>query len=83
MSTVAHKNTVLKSINQHGDSRCVDIFQRPDDTYGFETYRRDPEDGRGWFPDGVFGDKVFATEDEALIAARAKVLWLNDVLANG
>ena len=76
--TVAPKNTVLKSINAPGETRCVDIFQRPDETFGFETYRRDPEDGRGWFPDGAFGDNVFATEDKALAEAKTKVSWLND-----
>ena len=29
---MAHKNIVLKSINDQGESRCVDIFKRPDDT---------------------------------------------------
>ncbi len=80
---MAHKNTVLKSINAQGETRCVDIFQRPDETFGFETYRRDPEDSRGWFPDGAFGGQVFATEGDALVEARAKVPWLNDVMANG
>jgi hypothetical protein len=56
---------------------------RPDDSYGFEAYRRDSEDNRGWFPDGGFGGRVFATPDEAMAEAKAKVPWLKDVLANG
>jgi len=27
--------------------RCVDVFARPDGTFGFEEFRRDPED-MGW-----------------------------------
>ena len=35
--------------NDAGD-HCVDVFIRADGNFGFEEYRRDPEDGRGWFP---------------------------------
>lgn len=76
----AVKNKVLNSINDHGESRCVDIFVRPDGTFGYETYRRDVEDNRGWFPDGVFRDQVFGSEKDALAEARSKVPWLNGVL---
>ena len=50
---MAHVNRVLRSINDEDASRCVDIFLRPDGSIGFEEYRRDVEDGRGWFPVGV------------------------------
>jgi hypothetical protein len=80
---MAQKNLAPRSINDQGESRCVDIFKRPDATYEFEAYRRDPEDDRGWFPDGGFGDQVFATEDQALVSARTKVSWLNEALRNG
>ena len=32
---MAGKNIVLKSINIQGAGRCVDIFMRPDETFGF------------------------------------------------
>src|SRR2546428_12349041 len=39
---------VLVSVeNQYGDY-CVDVFARADGTFGFEEYRRDPEDGAMW-----------------------------------
>ena len=41
------KNLVVKSINAAGEDRCVDIFCRPDGTFGFDEYRRDVEDQRG------------------------------------
>lgn len=80
---MAHENKVLKSVNLQGEGRCVDIFIRPDGTFGFEEFRRDIEDGRGWFPIGFHGDRVFASEDDALLAARSKVSWLNDALTGG
>jgi hypothetical protein len=49
---VPHENRVLRSINNDDASRCVDVFLRPEGTIGFEEYRRDAEDGRGWFPIG-------------------------------
>ncbi|HEY2564091.1 MAG TPA: hypothetical protein VGI44_10300, partial [Acidimicrobiales bacterium] len=34
--------------------RCVDIFSRPDGTFGFEEFRRDPEDMGGMDPGCLF-----------------------------
>jgi len=78
---VSGKNKVLRSINApssyaSGESRCVDVFRRPDGTFGFEEYRRDSEDARGWFPVGFFSDHVFGSEEAALREARARVRWL-------
>jgi hypothetical protein len=44
---MAHANRVLRSIETDDAARCVDLFVRPDGTFGFEEYRRDIEDGRG------------------------------------
>ena len=74
---MAHVNKVMRSINGHDASTCVDVFTRPDGTCGFEEFRRDVEDPRGWFPVGHFADRIFASEAEALAAARAAVVWLN------
>ncbi len=73
---MAHAHKVLRSINDHGACRCVDVFRRPDGSYGFEEYRRDPEDGRGWFPVGHFVARAFFNEHEALAAALEAVPWL-------
>jgi len=73
---MAARNHVLKSINFEGESRCVDLFKRPDGTFGFEEFRRDFEDGRGWFPVGVFGYRVFDSEEDAWLEARLKISWL-------
>ena len=36
--------TVLASHQTLEADRCVDVFSRPDGTFGFEEFRRDPED---------------------------------------
>ncbi len=74
------KNVVVNSINIQGANRCVDIFRRPDGTFGFEEFRRDMEDNRGWFPVGSFGNQTFDSEDDALLEARAKIIWLSDAI---
>jgi hypothetical protein len=77
---VAHINKVLRSINDQGGDRCVDIFRRPDGTVGFEEFRRDAEDARGWFPIGGHADQALTSEADALAAARTAVAWLKAAL---
>jgi len=71
---------VLASPSTASVDRCVDIFLRPDGTYGFEEFRRDPEDGGFWTPVAYFSGQCYDTEAEALAAARERVPWLSDVL---
>ncbi|MBO9449956.1 hypothetical protein J7426_06805 [Tropicibacter sp. R16_0] len=79
---MAHTNTVMRSINLAGDTICVDIFRRPDGSYGFDEFRRDPEDGRGWYSIGYFGNQTFDSYDAALTAACDAVHWLSDAMAD-
>lgn len=76
---MAHENKVINSVNLHGDTVCVDIFQRPDGSYGFDEFRRDAEDGRGWFSIGHFGSQRFASLTSAVDAAIAQVSWFDGV----
>lgn len=75
---MAHADKVVRSVNEAGGTLCVDIFLRPDGSYGFEEYRRDPEDGRGWFAIGGHGAAVFASAEAAFAAAQKAVIWLED-----
>ena len=77
---MAHLNKVCRSINAEGGMICVDIFVRPDGTFGFDEYRRDIEDPGGWFSIGHHAGRVFATEAVALEAARQSVDWLDEYL---
>jgi len=77
---VAHQNTVIWSVNLDGDTICVDVFRRSDGSFGFDEFRRDPEDGRGWFSIGHHSDRRFDDFDAAQAAACRDVGWLEDAL---
>lgn len=73
---MAHLDKVLRSVNQDGGAHCVDLFVRPDGSFGFELFRREPEYGRGWFAIGYYASLRFTTLEEAEIAARERIPWL-------
>ena len=75
---MAAKPTVVKSVNNADGSRCVDVFRRADGSYGFEEYRRDAEDARGWFPVGGYGGSTWRSEADAWRAAVAAIPWVAD-----
>jgi hypothetical protein len=75
---MAHLNTGIRTINLGGDAICVDIFRRPDGSFGFDEFRRDPEDTRGWYSIGHFGDRRFDTAEAAMQDALTNVHWLAD-----
>ncbi|MDF1718680.1 MAG: hypothetical protein P1U75_18735 [Antarcticimicrobium sp.] len=78
---MAHINKVIRSINLDGETICVDEFLRPDGTYGFDEFRCDPEDGRGWYGIGHHGLEEYPSAEAALEQARRVVGWLNDAIA--
>ncbi|MET0895301.1 MAG: hypothetical protein ABWY80_05565 [Acidimicrobiia bacterium] len=71
---------VLASPSTPAVDRCVDIFARPDGTFGIEEFRRDPEDRGAWTPVAYYSEREFATEADALDAARVAVPWLATIL---
>jgi hypothetical protein len=78
---MAHANRVLRSIETDDGGRCVDIFARPDGTFGFEEYRRDIEDGRGWFAIGFHATGQYETANDALQEALSRIAWLRAAIA--
>ena len=68
--------TVFDSLENAQHDRCVDLFARPDGTYGFEEFRRDPEDQGEWTPVGYYSFAVYASSGAALMAAEQAVAWL-------
>ncbi len=72
--------SVVASPSTPAVDRCVDIFRRPNDTFGFEEFRRDPEDMGHWTPIAYHSGREFATEAQAIAAARDAVPWLSAVL---
>ena len=73
---------VLASPSTANVDRCIDIFE-PDGTFGFEEFRRDPEDRGAWTPVAYFSQQEYDSEADALAAARQRVPWLDDVLDAG
>ena len=78
MSDRIHKTwTVLKSIESSQGDYCVDIFSRPDGTYGFEEFRRDSEDMGKWTGIQYHSELLFNTELEAMKEAKECIEWLS------
>jgi len=71
---------VFSSIENREHNRCVDLFSRPDGTFGFEEFRRDPEDAGEWTPGDFYSGAVFASSEAALQDAKMAVRWLADAL---
>ena len=68
-------NKVLASLeNSYGDY-CVDIFARADGSFGFEEYRRDPEDAV-WRCLYRYSSQTFNSQEDAVAQAKAQVPWL-------
>jgi hypothetical protein len=69
---------VLASWESSDRLRCADIFSRPDGSFGFEEFRRDPEDLGAWTPVAYFSDAAYATQAEVERVAKHAVPWLAD-----
>lgn len=74
------KRLVIRSINAPGAMACVDIFRRGDGSFGYASFRRDPEALTGWFAHGATGAERFDSEAAATRAARTDLPWLDEVL---
>jgi hypothetical protein len=73
---------VFDSIENAEHDRCVDLFRRPDGSFGFEEFRRDVEDAGLWTPVAYWSRATYASTEAALAAAVAAVVWLGDIVAN-
>lgn len=71
---------VIRSIETREGDRCVDLFARPDGSFGFEEFRRDPEDAGAWTPVRYFSGVSYASGADALAGARNNVAWLAEIL---
>jgi hypothetical protein len=68
--------TVFESIENAQHDRCVDLFSRPDGSFGFEEFRRDVEDAGAWTPVAYYSGAAYASKDAAAAAAVKAVAWL-------
>ena len=68
--------TIYRSVENDEHDRCVDLFSRPDGTFGFEEFRRDEG---GWVPVAHYRGLCFATEAGAIAAAAGVVPWFAEM----
>ena len=68
---------VLESFADSSGRLCVDLFEDPDGSFGFEQLRADPEDGGRWSAVGGFSAARFSTLAGAGEAATVAVRWLH------
>ncbi len=71
---------VFVSIENFDHDRCVDLFSRPNGTYGFEEFRRDVEDRGEWTPVRYYSGSIYPSRKSALQAAMQSVAWLEDAI---
>jgi hypothetical protein len=70
--------TVLESIENDQHDRCVDLFQRTDGTWGFQEFRRDPEDSGAWTQMAYHAAAIHPSRQAARTAALRAVTWLTE-----
>jgi hypothetical protein len=71
---------VFDSVENDEHDRCVDLFRRPDGSFGFELIRRDVEDEGRWTPVAYYAGVAYSSRDEAMEAAIAAVVWLAEAV---
>lgn len=74
---------VFDSIENGQHDRCVDLFRRPDGSFGFEEFRRDVEDAGAWTPVAYYSRAAYASNEAVLDAAIARVAWLGEAVRTG
>jgi len=66
---------IVKTIHDRSGSRRVEIYKRPDGTFGFEEWRFGIEE-QCWRPFGFYSYAVIDTVETAEREARSRVGWL-------
>jgi hypothetical protein len=77
--TAAARPRVIVSVENDGRELCVDVFERPDGSFGYESYRRDPEENHGWRSLARTAGLRFESLAEAALSARGSVPWLGEI----
>ena len=67
---------VFRSIEDAFHERCVDLFERPNRTFGFEEFRRDFEDQGRWTATAYYSERSYSSKEDAWESAKKTVEWL-------
>jgi hypothetical protein len=65
---------VVTTVHSEDAQRAIKVIKRADGRFGFNEFRREPEDAGGWTLVREDPAGTFATPDQAVAAARAG--WL-------
>ncbi len=71
---------VTATLHNKSADRAVKIVQRPDGTFGCNEFRKDPEDAGGWTLVKENASGTYATQAQAVAAARDG--WLREVVSS-
>jgi hypothetical protein len=71
---------VIATVHNKDGDRAVKIMKGSAGTFGINEFRRDPEDAGGWTLVRENSQASFATQEQAVAAARAS--WLRDVVSS-
>jgi len=74
------KKIVIATLHNDDADRAVKIIKRSDGTFGFNEFRRDAEDAGRWTLVRENPRGTYATQEQAIAAARAG--WLRDVVSS-
>ena len=66
---------VVHSVENETATRCVDIVVWSDGQFGFQEWRREPEDPGNWWLLSEGGGMRHSSKTDAEAAARASVPW--------
>ena len=66
---------VINSINNDNNNLCIDFFIRKNKTFGYQEYRKDPENISEWYRIGYYDYKVFLNKDDAYHDAKKTIVW--------
>ena len=68
-------SVVINSINNDNNNLCIDFFIRKNKTFGYQEYRKDPENISEWYRIGYYDYKVFLNKDDAYQDAKKTIVW--------
>ena len=71
-------SNVVTTVHNRDADRCVKIIRQPDGRFGFQEFRREPEDAGGWTLVSEGSRGAHATQVQALAAAEDDVAWLRE-----
>ena len=74
---------VMATLHNDDAHRCVKIIEGSDGTFGFQEFRRDPEDAGGWTLVRESPPGTYATQVQAVAAAKNEVAWFCAMAASG